>query len=159
VRPFIAAVLLSLASCGENVLGPLDDTVFVLQSIDGVPLPATVAPESGGLAWIVTADTIWLGSGSRWRRHNVQHREEGVGGEPFDAETDGSVRRQGGVLVLAFNCRGGDCIAPDRLVENATVLEMDNTYLHAGRKLVFMSTEFPNHSQGPRRAEKQLHSN
>jgi hypothetical protein len=68
------------------------------------------------LAWIVTADTIWLESGSRWRRHSVQHREAGVGGEPLDLEASGT---------------------PDGLVRTETGLEMGETYLHAGTNLVF----------------------
>ena len=136
--PLIATVCLSLASCGENVLGPLNDTVFVLRTVDGGNLPATVSHELGGLAWIVTADTIWLESGSKWRRHSFQRREDGVGGDPLDVETDGTVIRQGGVLILAFDCPdGGVCIAPDRIVADATRLEMEQTYKHSGKRLIF----------------------
>jgi len=137
VRPLIAVACLSLASCGEDVLGPLNNTVFVLRTVDGQNLPATVAGKFGGLAWIVTADTIWFESGSKWRRRSVQHREPGVGGDPLDREEDGSVSFREGFLFLDFDCPDGDCITPDRVVANATRLEMDDTHLHDGRRLVF----------------------
>jgi hypothetical protein len=131
-------MVLSLASCADNVLGPLDNTVYVLRTIDGQSLPATVVDDFGGLAWVVTADTIRFDSGSRWRRHSVQHREEGVGGDPLDFEASGTVIRQpNGVLILNFECKDTDCTAPDRLIQNDTDLEMDETYLHGGTKLVF----------------------
>ena len=138
MRSLFAFVFLMLASCSEDVLGPLNNTVHVLRSVDGASLPATVVDEFGGLAWVVTADTIWLESGSRWRRHSVQHREAGVGGDPLDLEAGGTVvRRQDGLLILTFECDDTDCIAPDELVQNETGLEMGGTYLHAGTKLVF----------------------
>jgi hypothetical protein len=133
-----AFVFLMLASCSEDVLGPLNNTVHVLRSVDGGGLPATVVDEFGGLAWVVTADTIWFESGSRWRRHSVQHREPGVGGEPLDLEASGTVvRRADGSFVLSFECHDTDCIAPDGLVQTDTGLEMGGTYLHAGTNLVF----------------------
>jgi hypothetical protein len=139
LRPVLAVfLLLALTSCRENVLGPLDNTVYVLRSVDGASLPATVPGAFGGLAWVVTADTIWFESGSSWRRHSVQHREAGVGGEPVDFETSGTVVREpDGLLVLAFECPDGDCLAPDRLVQTETGLEMHGTYLHDGTRLLF----------------------
>lgn len=136
-RPLIAVACLFIASCGEDVLGPLNNTVFVLRTVDGQNLPATVVHEMGGLAWVVTADTIWFESGSKWRRHSVQHREEGVGGDPLDVETDGTVTIQDGVLWLDFDCPDGDCIAPDRMTGDASGLEMDRTYLHDGSRMIF----------------------
>jgi hypothetical protein len=138
MKPLFAFVYLILASCGQDVLGPLNNTVHVLRSVDGASLPATVVGEFGGLAWVVTADTIWFESGSRWRRHSVQQREPGVGGEPLDLETSGTVvRREDGSLILAFDCDDTDCLAPDGLVQSETGLEMGGTYLHAGTNLVF----------------------
>jgi hypothetical protein len=138
VRPLFAVVFLTLTSCSEDVLGPLNNTVYVLHSVDGGSLPATVVDEFGGLAWVVTADTIWFESGSRWRRHSAQHREAGVGGDPLDVEASGTVvRRQDGLLILAFECNDTDCLAPDGLVQTETGLEMGGTYLHAGTNLVF----------------------
>lgn len=138
MKPLFAFVFLILASCGQDVLGPLNSTVHVLRSVDGAGLPATVVDEFGGLAWVVTADTIWLESGSKWRRHSVQHREPGVGGEPLDVEAGGTVvRRADGSLVLSFECQDTDCIAPDGLVQTDTGLAMGGTYLHAGANLVF----------------------
>lgn len=139
-RPWLAGGLLLLASCGENILGPLDGTTFVLRTIDGQPLPATAADAFGGLAWIVEADTVWLEGGSRWRRHSVQRREEGVGGDPLDIETGGRVTLRDGLFILDFACDDGDCIAPDRFVGSPLLLEMEQTYLHAGRNLVFEPT-------------------
>lgn len=137
-RFLIAAALVALPACRENILGPLNNTAFVLRTVDGQDLPVSVSYGPGDLAWVVTADTIWFESGSKWRRHTVQHREEGVGGDPLDRETEGSVVRQDGLLILDFECDdGGDCIAPDRLVENATSLEMEHTYRHAGQNLIF----------------------
>jgi hypothetical protein len=138
MRPLLAFVLLTSASCGEDVLGPLNNTLHVLHTVDGGNLPATVVDGFGGLAWVVTADTIWFESGSRWRRHSVQHREPGVGGEPLDLEASGTVVRQpDGSLILAFECDDTDCLAPDRLVQNETGLEIGVTYLHAGTNLAF----------------------
>jgi hypothetical protein len=138
VRHLFAVAVLTFASCSEDVLGPLNNTVYVLRSVDGGSLPANVVDTLGGLAWVVTADTIWFESGSRWRRHSVQHREPGVGGEPLDVEASGTVVRQpDGLLILAFECDDTDCIAPDRLVQTETGLEMGGTYLHAGTNLVF----------------------
>jgi hypothetical protein len=138
MRPLLALVLLTLASCGEDILGPLNDTVYVLRSVDGEALPATVAGEPGGLAWVVTADTLWFESGSTWRRHSIQHREAGVGGEPLDVKTSGTaVRGEDGSLILSFDCHDTDCIAPDRLGQTETGLEMGETYLHGGTSLVF----------------------
>jgi hypothetical protein len=138
LRSWFAFVLLTLAGCTEDVLGPLNNTVYVLHSVDGGSLPATVADEFGGLAWVVTADTIWFESGSRWRRHSVQRREAGVGGEPLHVDVGGTVlRRPDGLLILAFECDDTDCIAPDGLVQTQAGLEMGRTYLHAGADLVF----------------------
>lgn len=139
VRFLLVTALLTLSACGEDILGPLNDTAFVLHTVDGETLPATVTDQLGGLAWVVTADTIWFESGSHWRRHSVQRREEGVGGDPLDVETDGRVARgEGGLLILDFECADtGDCIAPDRLVEGDGQLEMEQTYLHAGRTLIY----------------------
>jgi hypothetical protein len=68
----------------------------------------------------------------------VQHREAGVGGEPLDVEASGPVvRGEDGLLILAFECNDTDCIAPDRLVQIDTSLEMGETYLHDGTALVF----------------------
>lgn len=141
MRCLLPFVLLTLASCGENVLGPLNDTVYVLRSVDGEDLPATVAGEPGGLAWVVTADTIWFDSGSKWRRHSIQHREAGVGGELLDVEIGGPVvRGEDGLLILSFECHDTDCIAPDRLGQTDTGLGMGETYLHGGTSLVFEPT-------------------
>jgi hypothetical protein len=138
VRPLFTLAFLFLASCGEDVLGPLNNTVHVLHTVDGESLPATVVDDLGGLAWVVSADTIWLESGSKWRRHSAQHREPGVGGEPLDLETSGTVvREEDGSLILAFECEDADCLAPDGLVQTETGLEIGGTYLHAGTNLVF----------------------
>ncbi len=138
VRPLVVLALLTLAACSEDVLGPLTNTVHVLRSVDGASLPATVAGEFGGLAWVVTADTIWFESGSKWRRRSLQQREPGVGGEPLDIAVSGTVvRRPDGVIILALECKDSDCIVPDRFVETETGLEMAETYLHDGTKLIF----------------------
>ena len=137
VRPVALLALLTFTSCSDDLLGPLNDTVFVLESIDGEALPTSVVNEFGGLAWIVTADTIWFESGHKWRRHSFQRREEGVGGDPLDISTDGKIVRQNDLLILSFDCKNGECLTPDRVIHDATTLEMEITYLHDGRKLIF----------------------
>jgi hypothetical protein len=80
VRSLFAVAAPTLASCSEDGLGSLNNTVYVLRPVDGASLPATVVDVFGGLAWVVTADTIWFESGTRWRRHSAQHREPGLVG-------------------------------------------------------------------------------
>ena len=133
----ITLVLLTVTSCGENILGPLNNKVFVLRTIDGASLPATVTSPLD-LAWVVRADTIWFEDGTKWRRRSVQEREPGVGGDPLDVVDQGTVIRQNGLLILDFECNDtGDCIGPDRLTEHETHLEMQQTFRHHGQRLVF----------------------
>lgn len=132
----IAMLLLLFSSCGGNILGPLNDTVFVLRTIDGDSLPAVTFQELVDRAWVVVADTIWFESGSRWRRHWVQRREEGVDGAPRDVVENGYVERQNGELILWSRCFEA-CRDTDVFKEGGTDLVMDHTLKHGGRNMIF----------------------
>jgi hypothetical protein len=131
----LPAILFGVTACGENVLGPLNDQVFALQTVDGQSLPAVVDGLDG--AWTILADTIWFHSGSKWRRHTVHQRGPSTGNDLWDSENEGSVVRFEGDVVLSFDCEDGSCIAPDRLVVDGALLEMARTFLHPGTKLRF----------------------
>ena len=68
----------------------------------------------------------------------MQRREDGVGGDPRDVETEGEVVIQNGAIVLSFPCDDiGDCVVPDRFTGDTNRIEMEDTFLHDGRNLVF----------------------
>lgn len=129
-------MLLSFASCGGTVLGPLDDTVFVLRTIDGDSLPVVTSQELVDRAWIVVADTIWFEAGSKWRRHWIQRRGEGVDGAPLDVVESGHVERRGGQLTLWTDCFEA-CRDEDVLVASGTNLVMEHTIKHGGRNMIY----------------------
>ena len=132
----IPAMIFGVTACSDGVLGPLNDQVFVLQTVGEESLPAIV-DDLGG-PWTIIADTIWFHSGSDWRRRSVHRRGPTTGNDLWDYETDGSVIRRDGEIILSFDCPDtGDCIAPDRLVPDGALLEMARTFLHAGVRLRF----------------------
>ena len=133
----ILAMIFGFAACGDGVLGPLNDQVFVLQTIGEDSLPAIV-DDLGG-PWTIIADTIWFHSGSDWRRRQVHRRGLSTGNDLVEWETDGFVVRLDGEIILAFDCPDtADCIDPDRLVPDGALLEMARTFLHAGVRLRFV---------------------
>jgi hypothetical protein len=133
----LPTIVFGLAACGDGVLGPTNDTVFVLRTVDEDSLPANVS-DGGDLSWTVIADTIWFDSGSDWRRRSVHRRGPPTGETLIDIENDGVVIRRGGEIILDFECRDtGDCIVPDRLRPTGAQLEMERTFLHAGVRLRF----------------------
>ena len=132
----VPAMIVGFAACGDGVLGPLNDEILVLRTVAEDSLPAIV-DDLGG-PWTIIADTIWFHSGSDWRRRSVHRRGPTTGNDLWDAENDGSVIRRDGEIILSFDCPDtADCIAPDRLVIDGAVLEMERTFLHAGMRLRF----------------------
>ena len=132
----IPAMIFGVTACGDGVIDPLNGQVFVLQTVGEDSLPAIVDDFDG--PWTIIADTIWFHSGSDWRRRSVHRRGPTTANDLWDAENDGSVIRRDGEIILSFDCPDtADCIAPDRLVIDGAVLEMERTFLHAGMKLRF----------------------
>ena len=97
-RALIAAMTFGFTACGDGVLGPLNDEIFVLRTVAEDSLPAIV-DDLGG-PWTIIADTIWFHSGSDWRRRQVHRRGLSTGNDLVEWETDGFVIRYDGEIIL-----------------------------------------------------------
>jgi hypothetical protein len=74
VMTMIATTLAALAAgCGDSVLvSPRLSALYVLNAVDGHPLPATVA-EGGGQRYIILADSLLFESNGQVRRSFAIH--------------------------------------------------------------------------------------
>lgn len=121
-QPLIAGVLLLLSlGCSGALTGPAPEGRFVLQSIDGDPVPAVWVAHAAGVTEIL-ADTLWLDTASRGSR-SVIYRSTEAGGTPntYRAEESFTHTRVDGRIEISIDCRDvivrtASCVAPPHMV-------------------------------------------
>jgi hypothetical protein len=115
-RALFAALL--IVACTSSAAPPLKGELFVLQSIDGIPLPAPYA-EDRLVPFRVLADTIaLLTSTSGERRARVEI--DNIGTTRFSREAFDYVRN-GDRMEISFRCPpDADCIRPPHLAGTVT---------------------------------------
>lgn len=146
---FLVAVAPLFAVCGEGVLAPEPEMVVVLETVDGAPLPATVE-EAPGHVRVFRGDTINFLTGDRWSRVQVQGLiHPGSATQEFRWESEGTLRRDGTVLVLDYECQDtASCIAPDRLVPDGDGFRIERQ-VAGGQVMVFRYAVVALPEEGP----------
>ncbi len=114
-RALFAALL--IVACTSSA-GPLKGELFVLQSVDGSPLPAPYA-ENRLIPFRVLADTIALLTSTSGERR-VRVEIDNIGTTRFSREAFDYVRN-GDRMEISFRCPpNADCIRPPHLAGTVT---------------------------------------
>lgn len=133
---------------GGDVLGPLNGDTFVLTKVQGEILPFEFTiPGRPPVTVVIRWDVIRFHGGDRWQRTQGWTRQfVGFPASEHVAETEGTVRREDGRLVLSFRCDDESlalCVRPDELSpvgSETLVMEQAALWPQAG-ELVFQEQE------------------
>ncbi|HEV2123558.1 MAG TPA: hypothetical protein VGW38_12385 [Chloroflexota bacterium] len=103
--PLLLALLIPLAACGDDGIGPYDAAAgtYILQTVDGSPLPVAVVSAGINYRLEVTAGQVTLNAGRSFSR-SFTYRQTVSGNVTTETEErTGTYVQSNGSLVLTYS--------------------------------------------------------
>lgn len=130
----LALLLTTLAGCGSPVAPEGAAGRFVLETVDGEPLPAVMVTHDHGATYIL-ADTVWLATDGIGERHTTYRTTDYQASNVYRSENPFTYVRDGTGIRITFDCNdvtimAASCVAPPHMVGNVGATRMVLRDLH-----------------------------